>query len=167
MQWPFENGGPGQRGSECAEHERKNEKGHAGRVETEDHCFACRKTNAENRRHDQSGQERLGSLPRWKSALHWSDLDREARAWSKFWRLIQPKAIRLSGNVPMVMKPKGPGDARTLAFSNATLSSLSVVEKLVFTVCINFHGHSRESGEIVNGTKDPLHAEGRRELVES
>ena len=56
----------------------------------------------------------------------------------------------------MVMKPKGPGDARTPAFSNATLSGLSVVEKLVFTVCINFHDHSRESGANVNGTKVPL-----------
>ena len=60
----------------------------------------------------------------------------------------------------MVTTPKGPGDARTAAASNATPSYLSVVPKLVLTVCIVFcEDHSRESREIVNGTKDPLKAE--------
>jgi hypothetical protein len=79
---------------------------------------------------------------------------------SDFCRLIQPKAIRLSGNVPIVTTLKGPGDARTAAASNAMPSFLSVVAKLVLTICIVFceDGNS-QSGGIVNGTKDPLQAE--------
>jgi hypothetical protein len=60
----------------------------------------------------------------------------------------------------MVTTPKGPGDARTAAASKGMPSYLLVVAKLVLTVCIVFcEEHSRETGEIVNGTKDPLKAE--------
>ena len=82
------------------------------------------------------------------------------RESSDFCRLIHPKAIRLKGNVPIVTTLRGPGDARTAAASNATPSFLSIFPKLVLTVCIDFReDHSRQSGDIVNGTKDPLHAE--------
>jgi hypothetical protein len=55
---------------------------------------------------------------------------------------------------------RGPGDARTAAASNATPWFLSLVPKLILTVCIDFREeHNRESGAIVNGTKDPLLAE--------
>jgi hypothetical protein len=60
----------------------------------------------------------------------------------------------------MVTTPKGPRDASTAAASIATPLYLSVVPKLVLTVCIAFcEDHSRASGVIVNGTKDPLKAE--------
>ena len=58
----------------------------------------------------------------------------------------------------MVMTPKGPGDARTAAASNATPSCLSVVSKQVLTVSIDFReDQSSEFGDVVNGTKDPVH----------
>ena len=94
-----------------------------------------------------------------KSAVHRPDLVSAAMESSKFRRLVHPKAIRLHGSVPIVTTPKGPGDARTAAASNATPSYLSVVLKPVLTVCIVFReDHSKESGEIVNGTKDLLKA---------
>ena len=44
------------------------------------------------------------------------------------------------------------------AASSATPSFLWVGPKLVLIVYIDFReDHSRESGDIVNGTKDPLH----------
>jgi len=85
---------------------------------------------------------------------------RDARESSDFCRLIHPKAIRLKGNVPIATTLRGAGDVRTATASNATPSILSLVPKLILTVCIDFREeHNRESGAIVNGTKDPLHAE--------
>jgi hypothetical protein len=67
----------------------------------------------------------------------------------------------------MVTTPKGPGDASTAAASIATPSYLSIVPKLVLTVCIVFcEDHSRAIWRDRKWNERPTQSGRRREVVE-